>query len=155
MYTVQGVTSGLRLALGRLRFGCSTMLSSCPSNFAKFRHLPKQNWANSVTPSNKVNPTLMEYRPYTYMGGAATCSEGFINIFSGSSPGCWAVLQLPCCPSKQVELLENVLQNLQNTWPLNPVFEINSLVVLHFYEVLLFANTMCLMEGRTQAPLTN
>ena len=24
--------------------------------------------------------------------------------FSESSPGCWAILQLPCCPSKQGEL---------------------------------------------------
>ena len=37
-------------------------------------------------------------------GGAATCSEGFVLLFSESSPSCWAVLQLPCCPNKQGEL---------------------------------------------------
>ena len=31
----------------------------------------------------------------------------FCKMFSESSPGCWAVLQLSCCPSKQGELLEN------------------------------------------------
>ena len=34
------------------------------------------------------------------------------NRFSESSPGRWAELQLPCCPSKQEELPENMLQNL-------------------------------------------
>ena len=33
-------------------------------------------------------------------------------MFSESSTGCWAVLQLPCCPSKQRELSENILHNL-------------------------------------------
>ena len=32
-----------------------------------------------------------------------------------------AILQLPCCPRKQGELLENRLQNLQNKWPPHPV----------------------------------
>ena len=44
----------------------------------------------------------------------------FCKPFSGSSPGCWAVLQLPCCPSKQGELLENILQNLRNKWLPHP-----------------------------------
>ena len=33
-------------------------------------------------------------------------------MFSESSTGSWAELQLPCCPSKQGELPENMLQNL-------------------------------------------
>ena len=43
--------------------------------------------------------------------------------FSESSSGCWAILQLPCCPSKQGELLENILQNLRNKWPPHPVLD--------------------------------
>ena len=37
-------------------------------------------------------------------GGASTCSERFCKMLSESSLGCWAVLQRPCCPSKQGEL---------------------------------------------------
>ena len=33
-------------------------------------------------------------------------------MFLESSTGRWAVLQLPCCPSKQGERSENILQNL-------------------------------------------
>ena len=40
----------------------------------------------------------------------------FCKMFSESSPGRWAVLQLPCCPSQQGELPENMLQNLPMTW---------------------------------------
>ena len=36
----------------------------------------------------------------------------FCDIFSDSSTGSWAELQLPCCPCKQGELPENMLQNL-------------------------------------------
>ena len=43
-------------------------------------------------------------------------------MFSESSPGCWAVLQLHCCPSKQGELKENLLQNLWNKWPPHMVY---------------------------------
>ena len=50
-------------------------------------------------------------------GGAATCSERFCKMFFESSPGCWAVLQLHCCPSKQGELSENLLKNLRNKRP--------------------------------------
>ena len=32
-----------------------------------------------------------------------------------------SVLQLPCCPSKQGEVLENRLKNLRNKWPPHPV----------------------------------
>ena len=38
-------------------------------------------------------------------------------MFSESFIGCWAVLQLPCCPSNQGEHSENILQNLRNKWP--------------------------------------
>ena len=36
----------------------------------------------------------------------------FCNMSSESSTGSWAELQLPCCPSKEGELPENMLQNL-------------------------------------------
>ena len=45
----------------------------------------------------------------------------FCKMFTQSSTGRWAVLQLPCCPCKQRELLENMLQNLRNKWPPYPV----------------------------------
>ena len=38
-----------------------------------------------------------------------------------SSSGPWAVLQLPCCPSKQGELSENILQHLSHDLMNNPV----------------------------------
>ena len=38
----------------------------------------------------------------------------FQRFCSPSSPGCWAVLQLSCCPSKQGPLSENSLQNLSH-----------------------------------------
>ena len=34
------------------------------------------------------------------------------NMFSESSTGCWAELQLPWCPRKQGEIPENMLQNI-------------------------------------------
>ena len=40
--------------------------------------------------------------------------EMFCKMFSESSPGRWAVLQLPCCPSKEGELSENIIQNLSH-----------------------------------------
>ena len=39
-----------------------------------------------------------------------------------SFTGRWAVLQLPCCPSKQGELSKNILQNLFNRLPPQTVF---------------------------------
>ena len=36
----------------------------------------------------------------------------FCDMFSESSTGSWAELQLPCCPSKRGELPENMLQNI-------------------------------------------
>ena len=38
-------------------------------------------------------------------------------MFSESSTGSWAELQLPCCPSKQVELPKKLLQNLLHNLP--------------------------------------
>ena len=38
----------------------------------------------------------------------------FCKMFSESWNGHWAALQLPCCPSKQGGLSENILQNLRN-----------------------------------------
>ena len=48
--------------------------------------------------------------PPTVWGGRLR--KRFCNMFSDSSTGSWAELQLPCCPSKQGELPENILQNL-------------------------------------------
>ena len=45
----------------------------------------------------------------------------FCKLFSESSPHCWAVLQLPRCPSKQGELIKNIFHNLGNKWPPHPV----------------------------------
>ena len=39
-------------------------------------------------------------------------SKRFRNLFSESSTGSWSEQQLPCCPSKQGELPESMLQNL-------------------------------------------
>ena len=54
-----------------------------------------------------LNRLIGQYIPR----GAATCSERFCKMFSESFTGSWAELQLPCCPSKQGELLENILQS--------------------------------------------
>ena len=47
-------------------------------------------------------------RIYTVWGGRLR--KMFCNIFSESSTGSWAELQLPCCPSKQWELPENIIR---------------------------------------------
>ena len=54
-----------------------------------------------------------ELRQTTGWGGRLR--KRFCNMFSESSTGNWAELQLPCCPSKQGELPENMLQNLFST----------------------------------------
>ena len=62
-----------------------------PPNF----HLPKQDQADRGMIKIIVNPTMervSQSHPVCTVWGA-TCSEGF-----------WAVLHLPCCPSKQGEL---------------------------------------------------
>ena len=41
-----------------------------------------------------------------YTGWGGHLFRRFCKLFSESSPDCWAVLQLPCCPSKRGELLE-------------------------------------------------
>ena len=53
---------------------------------------------------------LTKARLTTVWGGRLR--KRFCKIFSESSTGSWADLQLPCCPSKQGELPENMLQNL-------------------------------------------
>ena len=53
--------------------------------------------------------------------GAAACRKGFVICFSESSTGCWAVLQMPCCLSKQGELSENIKQNIFYKLPLQAV----------------------------------
>ena len=50
----------------------------------------------------------------------------FCNIFLESSTGSWAELQLPCCPSKQGELPENMLRNLLLNLPPQTVAEASS-----------------------------
>ena len=45
----------------------------------------------------------------------------FCKLFFESSTGRCAILQLPCCPTKQGELLENILQNLRKKWPARSV----------------------------------
>ena len=54
----------------------------------------------------------------------------FCNMFSESSTGSWAELQLPCCPSKQWELPENMLQNLLQNLPPQAV-QISDAALLH------------------------
>ena len=49
----------------------------------------------------------------------------FCNMFSESSTGSWAELQLPCCPSEQWELPENMLQNLFLNLPPQTVVCVN------------------------------
>ena len=60
------------------------------------------------------------------IGWAATVwggrlSKRFSNMFPESSTVSWAELQLPCCPSKQGELPENMAQNLLLNLPPHPV----------------------------------
>ena len=72
-----------------------------------------------------ADPFTGPHRTYTILlGGAATCSEGFVIFFSRSSPpllgqhGSCSIAQRP------VELLENSLPNLRNKWPPHPVFQV-------------------------------
>ena len=53
----------------------------------------------------------------------------FCNMFSESSTGSWDELQLPCCPSKQGELPENMLQSLFLNLPPQTVRQSSRLVV--------------------------
>ena len=58
---------------------------------------------------------------YTCTGWGGHLCRRFCKQFSESCPGPWPLLKLPGCPSKQGELLEKILQNLRNKWPLHPV----------------------------------
>ena len=53
----------------------------------------------------------------------------FCNMFSESSPGRWAVLQLLCWPSKQGELSETMLQNLWNKFSLISLPEVEVKII--------------------------
>ena len=53
-------------------------------------------------------------------------------MFSKSSIGCWSVLQLPCCPSKQGELTENILQHFFYKLPPQTVLMLLHLFFQHF-----------------------
>ena len=58
----------------------------------------------------KITPSCCRQRMSTVWGGRLR--KRFCNMFSESSTGSWAELKLPCCPSKQEEFSENMLQNL-------------------------------------------
>ena len=62
-------------------------------------------------------PKILSWEMTNKYVPGSTCSERFCKMFSDSSPGCWAVLQLHCCHSKQGELSENLLQNRRNSPP--------------------------------------
>ena len=81
----------------------------------------KLNWKHFGSSFGLENGLKLLSDSVTLPGGAATCSEGFVYFFLRVPQGCLAVLQLPCYPSKQGELLENMLQNLRNKWPPHPV----------------------------------
>ena len=49
---------------------------------------------------------------HTSTGWGGRLRKRFCNMFSESFTGSWSELQLPCCPSKQGELPENMLQDL-------------------------------------------
>jgi len=69
-----------------------------------------------------VSPAGITGKIDAVLGGAATCFKGFVNCFLrvpqavGLYCGCHAAQS-----SKQEELLENMLQNLQNKWLPHPV----------------------------------
>ena len=60
--------------------------------------------------SDSDSTVVVTERPCTLWGGRLR--EMFCYMFSESSTGSRAELQLPCCPSKQRELPEKMLQNL-------------------------------------------
>ena len=59
---------------------------------------------------------------YTVWGG--NMFRRCCKMFSGSSTGRWAVLQLSCCPRKQGGLSENILKNLRNNLPPQTVLNV-------------------------------
>ena len=86
---------------------CDHRKSSEQNNFAPRKGFDLQcegaiSRRASFPPAAKPGMSLHTFLPFSEKdipGGAVTCSEGFVYFFE-SSPGCWAVLQLPCCPSK-------------------------------------------------------
>ena len=68
-----------------------------------------------------------------YQVGRPLVPRGFVKCFLRieNSPGCWAVLLLHCCPSKQGELSENLLPKLGNKWLPHLVEPLKSNVLRH------------------------
>ena len=91
------------------------------SHFCQLPISPRRTGQRVAQPITKsTQPTIRpDGPPCTGWGGHLFWR--FCLLFSESSPGCWAVLQLPCKPYKQGELLENILRNLRNKWPPHPV----------------------------------
>ena len=77
----------------------------------------------SYTCNNQLWAVICLRRSFSITTGSFIRSwERFCNMFSESSPDCWAVLRRPCWPSEQVELSEQKLQNLSDDLMNNPVF---------------------------------
>ena len=108
----------------------------------------KLNWKHFGSSFGLENGLKLLSDSVTLPGGAATCSEGFVYFFLRVPQGCLAVLQLPCYPSKQGELLENMLQNLRNKWPPHPVH------CTHIVLILILSYCITMGEGGLQAVQT-
>ena len=59
----------------------------------------------------------VRHRPFLCTVWGGRFWKRFCNMFSESSTGSWAELQLPRCPSKQVRLQENKSQHLLDNLP--------------------------------------
>ena len=68
------------------------------------------NVLEAVQMMTKVSDSRGRMKLYTVLGGRL--GKRCCNMFSESSTGSWAELQLPCCLSKQWTLPENMKQNL-------------------------------------------
>ena len=66
---------------------------------------------------NNQNMAQLVLFPTACTGLGGHLFRRFCNMFSESSTGSWAELQLPYCPSKEGELPENMLQNLLQNLP--------------------------------------
>ena len=81
-----------------------------------------------------MNPKSESELLHTVWGG--NLFRRFCNTFYESCTGRWAVLHLPCSPSKQEEISKNMLQNLRNKLPPQtvsklihfPLFDVTSVV---------------------------
>ena len=102
---------GLDEALGAVRDGIVVIVFAEDSNAG-----PNHDFKRSGNISK-----FREFNMLVYTGWGGHLFRRFCNMSSESSTGYWAVLQLPCCPSKKGELSENLLQNLRNKWPPHPV----------------------------------